>query len=181
MLKLILLFFFPIHLGKVFVLAFYLQNLTLLLADLIEAHWAMLPLNAGCVLSHQPVLSKHKTNWCNVYFQTRLCTSSGFLLAKHLGPESHWGANMDMWGGSTHMSFCTTWSTACQIPDVPHPPQASFVTTTHAFTGISDVLMAIAKLIFQIWNDTTFSARYIFQGCEFKGTELCWRLFVSTV
>lgn len=37
----------------------------------------------------------------------------------------------------------------CQslIPDIPQPPQAPFVSTTHAFTGVRDVF---GKLIFQI-------------------------------
>lgn len=143
-----------------------------------------------CVIYRGTPVSKHidhfrsneaETNWSKVLFHFFWLSLSIFLLAEHLGPEAYWGAHLQC-GGLGGGASCTTWSTVCQIPksipDVPEPPQASYVSTTHAFTGVKDVFISAAKLIFQIWNDTRFSGRYIFKAYRSK---LSGRLCVFTV
>lgn len=70
------------------------------------------------------------------------------FLAQHLELEAHRGAHGHVGGILYQMINCLS----SVVAYIPQPPQASLVSTSHAFTGARDVVIAASELIFQIWK-----------------------------
>lgn len=140
-----------------------------------------------CVISRGTPVSKHidhfrsneaETNWSKVLFHFFWLSLSIFLLAEHLGPEAYWGAHLQCGGlgGIQHDPLSVKYQSP-YLTFLSHRRPHMYPLPTHSLES-KVFFISAAKLIFQIWNDTRFSGRYIFKAYRSK---LSGRLCVFTV